>query len=208
MPKITSPEAFARACAGFTSVSHETLAAITIYADLLVKWQSRINLVSNTTLPDLWERHFLDSAQMVAHLPTGSRLVDLGSGAGFPGLVLAAFGYPVTLIESDQKKVAFMMEVARQSGIKTARFENQRIEKATPIEADFVTARALADVGQLLEYAEPYMKTGAQALFLKGDRVNEELTLASTKWHIDFQVSPSLTDPKAAVLLIRKASRV
>lgn len=208
MPKVTTPEAFLKAMELVASVSHETETRLRTYAELLVKWQARINLVSNTTLPELWGRHFLDSAQLVAHLPAGSKVIDLGSGAGFAGLVIAAFGYEVTMVESDQKKVAFMMEVARQASISTARFENVRIEKATPQKADYVTARALADVSQLLEYAEPYIQMGAQCLFLKGDRVNEELTLASQKWHMDFDVSPSLTDPQASVLLIRKASRV
>lgn len=201
-------EKFISACRPLAAVSHETIHSLKAYAELLEKWQQRINLVSTATLKGAWERHFLDSAQLLPHIPESANIVDIGSGAGFPGLVLAAFGHTVTMIESDQKKVAFMQEVTRAAGIKTARFENSRIEKATPLPADYVTARALADVQKLLDYAEPYMNLGAKCLFLKGDRLNEELTLAAQKWHMDFSISQSITDPKASVLLIRKASRV
>lgn len=207
MPKPMVPDDFIAACRPFVAVSHETIHRLKIYADLLAKWQTKINLVSASTLPDLWHRHFLDSAQLVKFFPAESVIADIGSGAGFPGLVLAAFGYRVTMIESDQKKVAFMAEVVRQAGIKTASFQNCRIEKANIFKVDIVTARALADVSQLLDYAAPFMGLGAKGLFLKGSHVTEELTLAAQKWHMDTDVSPSLTDPDASVLLVRKATR-
>lgn len=216
MPSNMTASQFAAACAPFANVSHETMARLQTYADLLEKWQARINLVSKATLPDLWRRHFLDSAQLLAYLPdpaiAPARIADLGSGAGFPGLVLAAFGHQVTMVESDQRKVAFMSEVARQAGIASASFLNQRIESAKPFKVDFVTARALADTALLLEYSEPFLALGqpgeTQALYLKGDKINEELTFVSKGWHTDHMVTPSLTDPNGSVLLIRKASRV
>lgn len=208
MPNLNSADDFMAAATGHFLVSHETLARLKIYAELLEKWQPKINLVSATTIPFMWERHFFDSAQLVKYLPnTPASIVDFGSGAGFPGLVLAAFDYQVTLIESDQKKTAFMQEVAAKAGLKNIRFINKRIEEISPFKVDFISARALSGLSGLLGYAAPYLALGAQALFLKGAEVNEELTLAQEKWHIDYSLHSSLSDKKAKLVHIRKASR-
>lgn len=189
------------------SVSYETKERLQTYADLLKKWQVKINLVSNSTISDLWQRHMMDSAQLMRFIPERSKVMDMGSGAGFPGLVLAMFGCVVTLVESDQRKCAFMHEVALQTRI-NVQILNQRLGEGGAGSSEYVTARALASLPDLLEYAEPWLSTGAKAVFLKGSEVNEELTLAKRSWHIDYQVKPSLTDSKGAIVLIERATRV
>lgn len=209
MNKINNINDFLQAASPHFPVSHETANKLKMYASLLEKWQQKINLVSPSTIPDLWLRHFLDSAQLIKHLPKEkTKIMDFGSGAGFPGLVLAAFGHDIAVIESDQKKVAFMQEVARVAEIKTVTFFAERIENL-PIQqgVKFITARALAPLEALLDYAYPHLVLGAEALFLKGDDAAEELTLAGKKWHMDFVCYPSQTEPSATVLHIRKAVR-
>lgn len=190
-----------------TNVSRETLARLDIYAALLEKWQPRINLVSNATIPDLWRRHFLDSAQLHRLLPEGSRLADLGAGAGFPGLVLAMMGgVTVTLIESDGRKCTFMREVIRHTGI-PATVLNRRIESAGMLNCDVITSRALASLDQLLALAEPYLTEKTQCLFLKGNKLDEELTFANQSWNIVYEKIPSITDPSGCILKISEVSR-
>ena len=191
-----------------SGVSRETLDRLTAYADLLVKWQARINLIGPETLPDLWSRHFLDSAQLFALIPpTARRLVDLGSGAGFPGLVLAVMGAPdVHLVESDSRKCAFLREAARITGA-TVTVINKRIEQAPPLAADVVTARALAPLVKLLDWAAPHLAAQGQCLFLKGRGVDDELTATAKEWNIAVDRIPSLTDPAGFVLQLREVSR-
>ncbi|CAA7621115.1 Ribosomal RNA small subunit methyltransferase G [Magnetospirillum sp. SS-4] len=191
-----------------SGVSRETLDRLSHYADLLVKWQARINLVGPDTLPDLWRRHFLDSAQLFRLIPPEARrLADLGSGAGFPGLVLAVMGAPdVHLVESDSRKCAFLREAARVTGTGVT-IHNQRIEKVAPLAADVVTARALAPLGQLLGWAEPHLAGGGRCLFLKGRGVEDELTATAKEWNIALDRSPSETDPAGQVLQLREVCR-
>lgn len=199
-----SPEEFQQA----TGVSRETVERLAAYAELLVKWQARINLVGPDTLPDLWRRHLLDSAQVFPHLPQSiHRLVDMGCGAGFPGLVLAVMGAPdVHLIESDQRKCAFLREVARVTGTKVT-IHNQRIEAVAPLGADVVTARALAPLDKLLGWAERHLCPGGHALFLKGRGVEDELTMAGKEWNITFERIPSLSDPSGIILHCKEVRR-
>ncbi len=186
-------------------VSRETLERLTAYAELLVKWQARINLVGPDTLPELWRRHFLDSAQLFRLIPAGAkRLVDLGSGAGFPGLVLAVMGAPdVHLVESDARKCAFLREAARITGT-TVTVVNRRIEQAPPLGADVVTARALAPLSRLLDWARPHLGEGAVCLFLKGRSCEDELTRASKDWNITLDRVPSLSDPSGIILYLKE----
>jgi 16S rRNA (guanine527-N7)-methyltransferase len=187
-------------------VSRETLDRLSLYAELLIKWQARINLVGPATLPDLWRRHFLDSAQLAAHLPAGP-VLDLGSGAGFPGLVLAILGHgPVHLVESDQRKCAFLREAARLTGAEAV-IHSQRIESLEKFPVAAVTARALASVAKLLEWAEPFLGPGTACLFLKGQRCDEELTEAAKQWHITIERIPSLSDPSGLILHLREVHR-
>ena len=191
-----------------SGVSRETLDRLVAYADLLTKWQARINLVGPETLPDLWSRHFLDSAQLFPLIPpTARRLVDLGSGAGFPGLVLAVMGAPdVHLVESDQRKCAFLREAARVSGTMVTIIP-KRIEQVAPLAADVVTARALAPVVKLLDWAAPHLAAGGECLFLKGRGADDELTATAKEWNIAVDRSPSLTDPAGFVLQLREVCR-
>lgn len=191
-----------------TGVSRETLDRLRAYAELLVRWQAKINLVGPDTIPDLWRRHFLDSAQLIPLLPQSiHRVMDMGSGAGFPGLVLAVMGAPdVHLIESDARKCAFLREVARVTGTR-ATIHNCRIEKVPPLAADLVTARALAPLEKLLDWAAPHMAPGAQCLFLKGRGSEDELTAAAKEWNISVGRVPSLSDPSGAILHLKEVSR-
>ncbi|HSK39193.1 MAG TPA: 16S rRNA (guanine(527)-N(7))-methyltransferase RsmG [Arenibaculum sp.] len=193
-------------------VSRETLDRFDAYGALLRRWQPRINLVSRSTLDTLEHRHILDSAQLHPLLPADARIVaDLGSGAGFPGLVLAILGVPeVHLIESDTRKCAFLREAARITGTPVT-VHNRRIEHVEPFRADVVTARALAPLTELLAYAEPFLGKGGGAdggkdgicLFLKGRQADDELTLAREHWKIQAEKIDSITDPAGIVLRIR-----
>ncbi|MEX0808804.1 MAG: 16S rRNA (guanine(527)-N(7))-methyltransferase RsmG [Dongiaceae bacterium] len=205
------------------NVSRETdgdfLTILDSYATLLAKWQARINLVGPATLPDLWRRHFLDSAQLLplipAPLPDGgaTTLVDLGSGAGFPGLVLAILrpDLVVTLIESDGRKATFLAEAARATLGPAAKDRvtvlRARAESLDPIPADLVTARALAPLARLLALAEPWLSAETLCLFPKGADAAAELTEAHKGWTMTLAEHPSLTDPRATILEIRHASR-
>ncbi len=201
--------------AGFrehTGVSRETSDRLALYADLLAKWQRRINLVGPKTLPDVWRRHMLDSAQLHPLLPDSARTVaDLGSGAGFPGLVLAALDSErapelrrrIHLIESDTRKAAFLREAARQMGLSDrVSVHARRIDALEPFAVDVVTARALAPVGTLLDYARRLTGGTPLCLFLKGKRLEGELTDAKSAWYLKYSLVPSVADPSGTILTI------
>ncbi len=188
-----------------TGVSRETLEKLKRYQALLEKWQAKINLVSATTLPELWERHFLDSWQILPHLGEARSLADLGSGAGFPGLVIAACRPDLELhsIDSDTRKIAFQIDVARELGLKV-KFHSARVETlAGKLAVDIVAARALAPLAQLLGWAAPLLVPGGLCTFLKGATYESELTQAKTAWHMGAEIVPSLSEPGAALLLLR-----
>lgn len=199
---------------GLLSVSRETAQRLEAYAALLRKWQERINLVSTATLADLWRRHMLDSGQLFRHLPPATRVVvDLGSGAGFPGLVLAAMGVPeIHLVESDGRKCAFLREAARVMGV-AATIHAARIEKLAPFSADVVTSRALAPLSELLHYAEPFLSAAGndvktrECLFLKGRMAQDELTAAAKEWNMAIERLPSLSDPDGLILRLSEVTR-
>ena len=187
-------------------VSRETLADLQIYADLLVKWQASINLVGPQTLSELWSRHFLDSLQVQRVVPEARRFVDLGSGAGFPGLVIALLlkgepGAEVILVESNGKKAAFLQAVIRATGA-PARVVNQRIEQAMPSlpPPDVVTARALASLDQLIAWSFPLLKRGAIGLFPKGRDLDKEMADAARCWEMTADVIPSLVAHDSSIL--------
>jgi len=191
-------------------VSRETLSALETYAALLVKWQARINLVAKDSLPDLWRRHFLDSAQLLPLLPPGTDpITDLGSGAGFPGLVLAILtGREVHLIDSDERKGAFLREAARQTGmLPRVKIHTTRIEAGQVWPAPIVTARALASLRQLLDWAEPYLTPTSLCLFLKGAKAEEELTEAARFWTMETTRHGSLTDSSGVILRLSHLQR-
>lgn len=198
----------ARVAEAIPGVSRETLDRLAAYLALLERWQPRINLVSRTTLAEAGTRHFLDSAQLHPLLPDSARvLVDLGSGAGFPGLVLAMLGVPdVHLIESDGRKCAFLREAARVTGTPVT-VHNRRIEAVPPFAADVVTARALAPLDDLLALSEPFLGAAGTALFLKGRQAEDELTLARRHWRMQAEMIDSITEPEGRVLRIREVAR-
>jgi 16S rRNA (guanine527-N7)-methyltransferase len=187
-------------------VSRETVDRLAAYADLLERWQARINLVGPGTMGDLWRRHMLDSAQLLPHLRPGP-ILDLGSGAGFPGLVLAVLGAgPVHLVESDGRKCAFLREAARVTGTAVT-IHPVRAETLTPFAVTTVTARALAPLSKLLELAAPFLESGARALFLKGRSSEVELTEAAKDWMMTVERIPSLSDPEGLILHLSEVQR-
>jgi 16S rRNA (guanine527-N7)-methyltransferase len=194
--------------AALTGVSRETMARLEVYAALLAEWSQRINLIGRSTLADIWRRHFLDSAQLLPLLPAGTQnLVDLGSGAGFPGLVLAILGVPgVELIEADSRKSAFLREAARITDTDIT-LRPCRIEAVPPHPADVLTARGCAPLDRLLALAERFIDAGTTCVFLKGARAAEELTAAGKAWTMTVSQHPSRADPGGAVLLLQQVCR-
>ncbi|HXX50372.1 MAG TPA: 16S rRNA (guanine(527)-N(7))-methyltransferase RsmG [Xanthobacteraceae bacterium] len=194
------------------SVSRETADRLDRFVALLLDWQSRINLIAASTLPVLWTRHIADSLQLLALAPEARRWADLGSGAGFPGLVIAcalADSLPaeVHLVESNKKKAAFLREAVRVTGA-AAIVHAQRSDdfiKSFDRPLDVVTARALAPLPELLKIAYPLLKRGAKGLFPKGQDVDGELTEAAKCWTIQASLVPSRTDPRSRVVVIRHA---
>lgn len=189
-----------------TGVSRETLEKLKRYQTLLEKWQAKINLVSATTLPEIWARHFLDSWQIVPHLGAAKSVADLGSGAGFPGLVIAACRPEIEIhtVDSDTRKIAFQIDVARELGLKI-KFHSVRVESlAGKLQVDVVAARALAPLTQLLAWAAPLLVPGGLCAFLKGATYESELTQAKSAWHMSTDIVPSRAETGAALLLIRE----
>jgi 16S rRNA (guanine527-N7)-methyltransferase len=194
--------------AALTGVSRETVARLERHAALLAQWNQRINLVGRDTLRDPWRRHFLDSAQLLPYVPASARsLVDLGSGGGFPGLVLAILGVAaVELVESDARKCAFLREAARIADAPVA-VRHARIEALAPREVDVVTARACAPLDRLLVMAQRFIGPRTVCLFLKGERAAEELTAARRGWTMRAACHPSRADPRGVILKLEQVAR-
>ena len=192
-----------------TGVSRETLERLETYAALLAKWQRRINLVGRSTLDDLWRRHMFDSAQLLPLLPEGARiLVDLGSGAGFPGMVLAILGVPeVHLIESDGRKAAFLREVSRETSTPVD-IHVARIEEVPSFVADVVTARALAPLDKLLELASQFAGDKTVMIFPKGQDVDRELTATTKHTTMRTEFVPSRAHESSVILRLTGTDRV
>ncbi len=194
------------------NVSRESWSKITACVDLTLQWQQRINLISPATIPDIWQRHVIDSLQVLPHVPPATQaFADLGSGSGYPALpVAAATGLTVHLYESNGKKAAFLREAARHCGV-SAVVHVMRLEDVPnhPLPSvQLVTARALAPLDILLGWAEPFLRGGARGLFHKGQDVGAELTQASKSWRIQFRKHQSLTDSRAVILEVEEAARV
>ena len=193
-------------------VSRETAARLDRFATLLLDWQSRLNLIAASTASVLWTRHIADSLQLLGMAPQARKWVDLGSGAGFPGLPIACAlaeqdSAQIHLIESNNKKATFLREAIRVTGA-PAIVHAERIadfSKRFRGELDVVTARALAPLPELLSIAYPLLKRGPLGVFPKGQDVDAELTGAAKCWSIDASLVPSRTDPKSRVVVIRRA---
>ena len=211
-----SPELAADRCRALalTPVSRETLDRLDRFVAVLLEWQQRMNLIASSTEPKLWTRHVADSLQLLALAPTARVWVDLGSGGGFPGLVIACAlaetpGAMVHLIESNGKKAAFLREAVRLTGA-AAIVHQARIEQMMTTfneSVDVITARAVAPLADLLALSEPLLKRGAQALFPKGQDVEAELTQATKYWNIEATLVPSLTDPRGRIVSVQRAQR-
>jgi 16S rRNA (guanine527-N7)-methyltransferase len=198
------PEGFAQVF----PVSRETLARLEAYADLLTRWSARINLVGRDTLADLWRRHILDSAQLYPLVPGSARsLIDLGSGAGLPGLVLSILGVVgVEVIEADSRKSAFLREAARVTSAEVT-IRPCRIRAVPPHPADVVTARACAPLDRLLDLAERFVTPHTLCLFPKGERFQQELTEARKRWTMSASVEQSLSDRRGVILRLQQVTR-
>ena len=192
-------------------VSRETLQKLETFAELVRKWNPKINLVSKSSLDDLWDRHILDSVQVFRLVEQGGNWVDIGSGGGFPGIVIAILNqeeqrFRVRLVESDQRKCAFLRTAIRELGL-TATVDNERIENAQYLEADILSARALSDLSHLLAYAEMHLKPGGVAIFPKGQNWQQEVEETQHLWSYQFEAVTSKTNSAAAVLMIKDITR-
>ncbi|MCZ6764739.1 MAG: 16S rRNA (guanine(527)-N(7))-methyltransferase RsmG [Alphaproteobacteria bacterium] len=204
-----SAEQFQRA----TNVSRETLALVQAYCDLIDHWQGRVNLIARSTRTDIWRRHFLDSAQLAPHIhrqdsPTVDNIVvDIGSGAGFPGIILAILGVkPLHLVEANRRKAVFLEEAARQLGLDFT-VHSVRAQAAVDAlggQAATVVARAVARLPQLLGLAAPLLSEGGTAILPRGRRWQEDIGAAQSQWAFEFEALESVTDPQARILRISK----
>lgn len=200
-----------RAVAG--DVSRETFAALEAFEAHFLKWNRSINLVAASTENHVWQRHILDSAQLAAIEPAAKRWVDIGSGGGFPGLVmaflLAGRGGSIDLVESNRKKTGFLQATVGQFRL-PARIIARRIEDSYPfVDApEVVTARALASLIDLLDLAEPWLTTGTRALFHKGRDYQREIEESAHRWRFDLVEHPSMIDPQGVVLELRNVRRL
>lgn len=213
--KRGAPASSAGSFAETFKVSHETIHSLQRYVELLEHWQKTTNLVAPSTLPEVWSRHIADSAQLAGLAPNARLWLDLGSGGGFPGLVVAILksGDPefrMHLVESNQKKCAFLSEVVRALkapvDIHAMRIE-QFAEKAQSLRPDVVSARALAPLTRLLELAEPFLREETRGIFLKGRHTATEIATAEARWQFDCVCHPSLTADDARIVEIQNLRR-
>ncbi|MEM1265564.1 MAG: 16S rRNA (guanine(527)-N(7))-methyltransferase RsmG [Pseudomonadota bacterium] len=190
-----------------SGVSRETSERLRFYAEMLLKWNKRINLVARSTEPILWHRHFADSLQLLAHIPPNAQLwLDIGSGGGFPGLVVATAAasvdppLQVLLVDSDARKIAFCREVIMRLAL-NAQAITGRIEHLDPIPADVISARAVAPLPKLLELCANHGTSRTRYIFPKGSEYEEEIAAAGAAWPETYDVVPSATDPEAVLLM-------
>lgn len=194
-------------------VSRETYDRLKEFEALLRKWNPRINLVARSTLDDLWNRHVIDSVQLFQIGQGGETWLDMGTGGGFPGMVVAILAHSlrpeqqVTLMESDQRKCAFLRTVLRETGV-DAQVSSDRIETAKPQNANTVSARALADLPSLLSYCHRHLAPGGVALLMKGATWQKEVLEAQGQWRFDVEPLKSKTEERAVILKLRNIERV
>lgn len=195
-------------------VSRETSEKLDSYVALIQKWNKAINLISRSSEADIWQRHIADSAQLAQHLPSGPGLwLDLGSGAGLPGIVLAIIAAEVApslrfeLVEVDQRKATFLRQVSRELGLNITVL-TERIEALAPRSANVVSARALAPLSDLCSFAERHLDADGIAIFLKGAGAETEIEVAQKKWSFNLESFPSKTSADALVLKLKKIRHV
>lgn len=191
------------------NVPRGTIARLERYAELLTEWQARMNLVGPATLPDVWTRHFADSAQLSRIIPAGTLWLDMGAGGGFPGLVLAAMQWGrFVLVDSIAKKCRFLETVQQELALTDVSILNARVEQLPTLGVDVATARAAAPLVTLFDWGIRHVRPGGQFVFPKGRRWEEEVGAARTKFRFDLEVFPSMTDPDARVLVARNLKRL
>lgn len=194
------------------NVSRETFERLDTYVGLVKRWNPKINLVSRNSLEEIWSRHIMDSIQVFRCADRFKTWVDLGSGGGFPGMVCAIMaleekpGSSFQFIESDQRKCAFLRNVARECGVKCT-VTSKRIEHVETLDADIVSARALADLKTLLSFCNRHLDENGTALLPKGASWKKELAEAQEEWKFDAEPITSLTEPQAVILKIKGVSR-
>ena len=198
---------------GHLNVSRETFDRLKVFEAAVLKWNPKINLVSKASLSDIWTRHIVDSVQVATSATSTGSWLDLGSGGGFPGLVIAAVmaekssGTNITLVESDKRKSAFLRSAAREMSLDVAVI-SERIESLPQAQADVISARALANLTKLLAFAELHLAPDGVAVLPKGESWKNEVDNARQEWRFDLESSTSWTEPRAAVLRITGVSRV
>jgi len=193
-----------------TGVSRETLDRLAAYVELLLKWNARINLIGRGTEAELWRRHILDSAQLLPIIPkTAKSVVDVGSGAGLPGLILSILNSAASfaLIEADQQKAAFLREAIRATQ-SSAIVHNSRVQEVDLPAQDVVMARALAPLDRLLELVQKLVSIHTICIFPKGATAEQELTEARARWKMQVRQVPSRTDPAGRILVLTEVARV
>jgi len=214
-PAVRTPVAGPDAVRQVFDASDAQLETFKTYAALLQKWQNAVNLVSPGSLDDIWQRHFADSVQLAGLIRPGSTCLDFGSGAGFPGMVIAIAlrdkGVAVHLVESNARKCAFLRDVARRTGtpveIHVGRVE-EIAAKGTVPSVDFIMTRGVAPLTKLIDLSEPFFQSGTVGLFPKGRRVEKEIREARESWTFAAQDHASATEPDGRILEIRHPERL
>lgn len=193
--------------------SEQTAELLQAYVELIRKWNPAINVIARSTVDNIWHRHILDSAQLYRFLPETGLWLDMGSGGGLPGIVLACLskvarpGVKIKLVEADQRKAVFLRECCRQLAL-LAEVHTGRIETLGPQNADVISARALASLSDLLSMAHPHLVKGGVCVFLKGEKSEEEVLAARQMWSFDLTRTPSKTSDGASILEIRNLRHV
>lgn len=195
------------------NVSRETYEALLTFSAMTKKWTKKINLIAPSTVDDIWNRHFVDSAQLMTYAPKAIQSwADLGSGGGFPGIIIAILAKEhsptthISLIESDQRKATFLRVAARELDLNISIYP-QRIDAVTPQGADVVSARALMSLCNLLPHLHNHLKPDGIAILHKGRRFADELKEAKSDWDFELAQYPSITDPEARILILKGITR-
>ena len=194
-------------------VSRETIEKLERFAELTRKWNPSINLIAKSTVPDIWTRHILDSVQLYKFAPNSpSHWLDIGSGGGFPGVVMSAIAAELspttkfTYIESDQRKATFLRTAVRELGL-NATVIADRVELANPQDADVITARALSALNELFPHIIRHLTEGGIAILPKGKSFQQEIIQARSDWHFEVEAHQSMTDEQARILVVKDISR-
>jgi 16S rRNA (guanine527-N7)-methyltransferase len=196
------------------NVSRETIDRLEALLAVMVKWNAKINLVSRSSLTDAWSRHIVDSAQIYGLAPENTKnWADLGSGGGFPGLVIAAIAVElnpdlcVTLVEADQRKATFLRQASQELALNT-KVMSDRIENIEPLRAEVLSARALAPLDMLCGFVARHLAPNGAALFPKGETYTQEIQAAQLNWRFEASIKISVTEPKAVILKLKDLTHV